>query len=480
MYKKIIKIYIICILFLSVFIYLPLKNKISSETNHNIALAVKYDDIVNLFGKEKITDFKNSGINAVVISDEKAKDFFLETRNDKYLNYPQEKYIGFASEKISNISKLNLDIILWVQGNISLLPKKIPRNMLSVILSDDFYGEIPESSNYTFGLLEFFKQKDAKKIIESSQSGFRVFKLRWDFDYKKNIERIKRAAIERNTKIIILDISQTNIESALEYVKQSKTCLEEAGFVVKRPIATENINSLLVKLSILTKGLSFLLAIVSPVFCLILIQMNFNFLQKHFSLKIFTIFLMITISSLLSGTIISGLLSTKDFMLGVDLFRGIKLALILPVVFSILILYKENIQNFLKKPVLFGELLFLGIIVVILGLYILRSGNSGIMSSIEEVFRLYLEKLLIIRPRLKEFMIGHPFMLLAIYLKFKEDNLWKPLFIIGLIGQISIINTFCHIHTPFFVSLLRTLTGIGVGTIFGIILIYLYKKLCLK
>ncbi|MFA5779598.1 MAG: DUF5693 family protein [Elusimicrobiota bacterium] len=473
--KKISKTLLIYIGLLTIFLgisVVPLKNRICSEGNNSVALAVEYDDVADFFGVEKLTDFKTAGINTVVITDDKSKDFLIETENAKYKNYPSEKYLGISSKKISVVSKLNLDMVFSVQGDISLIPKKNP-NVLAVILSDDFYGEIPADFNYRFGLVEFAKQKEVKKILKNSDGGYRVFKLRWDSDYKKNLEKINRAALERNVRIIILDLSQTTLDYALEYIRQSKKSLGEIGFSVDKPASIKTINSNFAAYAGITKIISFFIALLSPVICLLFISFNYNFDGKFSLVKSVLIFLLIAVFSLLSGTTIAGLLATKDFMLGIDLFRGVKIVSLVPILILIYLLYKENLKKFLKKPLLYGEAIFIGFLLFAVGFYILRTGNYGSTTSLEDNFRLLLEKIFFVRPRFKEFLIGHPFMILAIYLKYKENNfLWKPFFIVGVIGQISIINTFCHIHTPFFVSMLRSFNGIFIGLILGIILIY--------
>ncbi len=42
-----------------------------------------------------------------------------------------------------------------------------------------------------------------------------------------------------------------------------------------------------------------------------------------------------------------------------------------------------------------------------------------------------------------------------------------PLLIIGSIGQSSLMDTFCHLHTPLFISGLRGLIGWVLGAVFG-------------
>ncbi|HAX62036.1 MAG TPA: hypothetical protein DCX95_05740 [Elusimicrobia bacterium] len=476
--KKKSKIPLIYIGLLTIFLgisVIPLKNRICNETYKSVAMAVEYDDVADFFGIDKLTDFSVAGINSVVISDDKSKDFLVETDNAEYKNYPPEKYLGISSEKISVVSKLNLNMVFLVQGDISLIPKNIP-NVTAVILSDDFYGEIPADFNYTFGSVEFAKQKEVKKILKNSSGGYRVFKLRWDSDYKKNLEKINRAALERNVGIIILDLSQTTLDYALEYIIQSKKSLAEISFDVNKPASIKTINSNFEAYKGITKIISFFIALLSPVICLLFVSFNYNFDGKFSLVKSVLIFLLIAVFSLLSGTTIAGLLATKDFMLGIDLFRGVKIVSLTPILILIYLLYKENLKKYLTKPLLYGEAIFIGFLLFAVGFYILRTGNYGSITSLEDNFRLFLEKIFFVRPRFKEFLIGHPFMLLAIYLKYKENNfLWKPFFIVGIIGQISIINTFCHIHTPFFVSLLRSFNGIFAGLILGIILIYFYN-----
>lgn len=474
-FQKFSIVYFIVILILIGIIFIPLKNRIHSESGNFVALAVEYEDVADFFGTDKFADFKNAGINTVIISDDKAKDFFENTGNLKFKKFPWEKYLGISPKKISVISKLNLDIVFSVHGDISLIPKKIS-NVLAVILSDNFYGEIPADFNYTFGIVEFVKQKEAKKILKKSDSGYRVFNLRWDADYKKNLDKINRAALERNVRIIILDLSQTTLDYALEYIRQAKKSLYEIGFDINKPASIKIINPKLSECTGITKTISLFIALLSPVICLIFLCFNYNFDKKFSLIKTVLIFSVITVFSLLSGTAISALLSTKDFILRVELFNGVKIAFLLPIICLLYLLYEKNLKSFFKKPLLYGEMIFIGVVLLAVGFYIMRTGNYGYITSLEDNFRLLLEKIFFVRPRFKEFLIGHPFMVLAIYLKYKENNfLWKPFFIVGITGQISIINTFCHIHTPFFVSLLRSFNGIILGVLAGIILIYFYN-----
>jgi cytosine/uracil/thiamine/allantoin permease len=60
---------------------------------------------------------------------------------------------------------------------------------------------------------------------------------------------------------------------------------------------------------------------------------------------------------------------------------------------------------------------------------------------------------------------------------FAGKRKWLLLFlIVGAIGQSSLLNTFCHIHTPLIISLLRGGIGWTLGAIIGIVLYALLTR----
>jgi hypothetical protein len=52
-----------------------------------------------------------------------------------------------------------------------------------------------------------------------------------------------------------------------------------------------------------------------------------------------------------------------------------------------------------------------------------------------------------------------------------------PIFVVGVIGQVSILNTFCHTHTPLHLSLIRDVTGLVFGTVLGLALFWIVDRL---
>jgi len=204
--------------------------------------------------------------------------------------------------------------------------------------------------------------------------------------------------------------------------------------------------------------------------------------------NIFTGITRIMMISVIGGLIIGALLTHYQFILAIQLFSGIKIAYILPLILVTFYLWwisKEDkrllIEDF-KKPILF-EHAFLVLIFLVFGvIYIVRSGNFSFLPvpDIEEKMRLFLENILVARPRSKEFLIGYPLLSLAIAMNFLGLHYLKlPIVIMGTVAPVTIVNTFCHVHTSLSFSLLRTFHGYWLGLLFSIVLtsmIYLFYK----
>lgn len=199
-------------------------------------------------------------------------------------------------------------------------------------------------------------------------------------------------------------------------------------------------------------------------------------------------------TSLVAALLLSALLSQPIFLLKVASFRGVKVSLLLPAMLGLAIAYRdkwygwrESLRTVRKKRYLsIGKILLRGLplvaSVLLIVFIVIRSGNTeGLVSGTETRVRSLLETLFIARPRFKEFLIGHP--LLFLFGASSGDLTLlrlRPLFILfGLIGQMSILNTFAHAHTPFLLSLLRSGNGLVFGLAFGICL-YIALRLVLK
>jgi hypothetical protein len=184
--------------------------------------------------------------------------------------------------------------------------------------------------------------------------------------------------------------------------------------------------------------------------------------------------------------LIAALLSNNKFMLGIEQFSGIKISYLIPLFLVLVIMWlkmnagKLMILENIKKPILIEQVIIMVFFAVFLVIYISRSGNFSFLPvlNIEEKIRIFLENTLIARPRNKEFLIGYPAILLAMSMNFLKVKEFKiPIIIIGTIAPVTLINTFCHIHTPFLFSMLRTFNGVWLGLGLGLIVITIFYYL---
>ncbi|MCL2153075.1 MAG: DUF5693 family protein, partial [Oscillospiraceae bacterium] len=185
--------------------------------------------------------------------------------------------------------------------------------------------------------------------------------------------------------------------------------------------------------------------------------------------------------TLMGAMIMSALLGEPAFMLKIDNFYGVKLAHIAPLAFLPLVLWlREKDWYGLLSGTIKGSVSFwqLGVCFVLLAgvtLYILRTGNDSpdAVSSLERSARQLLDTWLGVRPRTTEFLIGHPSMLIMLYFGYKYNMF--PLLMLGSMGQVSLINTYAHIHTPLMISLQRSANGLWSGLLLGIIAIVIIE-----
>ena len=186
--------------------------------------------------------------------------------------------------------------------------------------------------------------------------------------------------------------------------------------------------------------------------------------------------------------LVIGLLATRPFMVRANQFLGIKAQHSIPLLIIAFVAlagesalrsgtwaaYGKRLQArakiLLSEPVRFGLLLG-GVFALFAFLVIVeRTGNDSSVgaSGGEMKFRAILDTLLVARPRTKEFLVGHPAFILAIAWAWRgRRKLVLPAFVAGSIGQVSLLNTFCHIHTPLIISLWRDGLGLLIGTALG-------------
>ncbi|MBH37632.1 hypothetical protein CL658_01205 [bacterium] len=243
---------------------------------------------------------------------------------------------------------------------------------------------------------------------------------------------------------------------------------------------------------IINKLTALIIAIIFPTLAIIT-QFPQNKLNHNMLIR-FTYGCMYLIRSLgiclLGAILIVGILSDIIFLTGIERFAGIKISFIIPLVLIGLFFYlrPNRIQStffVLKRlyyaPVRTAGLMSIFAVIIFLIILIVRSGNFFIFPrfALEEQFRQLLETIFFVRPRTKEFLIGYPFLLMAfMYVDEKISRMWIWFFnILGSISLISVINSFCHLHTPLQVSLYRTVLGILLGIACTFIYLLGYKAI---
>lgn len=186
--------------------------------------------------------------------------------------------------------------------------------------------------------------------------------------------------------------------------------------------------------------------------------------------------------SVLGGLALASFFSVTSFMMRLETFSGVKLTLVLPPVLVLMHdlkrrIHPESLIEFLSRPPLWGELILYGVLLGGVIFIVYRSDNVSNVSGFEMSIRNSLEKMLIARPRTREVFLGYPCILLLSYLV--SNNYfarYREIFRIGAaLGFSSVVNSFCHFHTPLAMILLREFNGLWTGLIVGLILVLMVK-----
>lgn len=215
-------------------------------------------------------------------------------------------------------------------------------------------------------------------------------------------------------------------------------------------------------------------------------------------------YIRITLMTSISIVYIVGLLAGRLYMLKIDSFMGVKLVLVGPVLLVALFygfglsdiplqtkwserrrIILDKIMAIANHPIRIGQIVIGLAAIVLFALFVARSGNDpGVgVSPTELKVRALLDKYLLVRPRTKEFLMGHPALIIGLliaatgYLRKPQVNrYWLiPCLVLGAVGQSSLVDTFCHLHSPLLLSFLRCVIGLVLGAIIGLVVFALLK-----
>lgn len=346
-------------------------------------------------------------------------------------------------------------------------------------------------------------------------------------------ERIELAVKDRNIRVVYFNIHQVGpftseqmIAKTISTIEKASKSLSDSGFEFGVAKKFDSSQSLLIKLSrysalfagiffsvlllhfyfpkisyligglsislvvlgklmgfetILIKMFALSSAITIPILSIVVLIELLN-KEKHPSkVKSIGYFILTSFISLMGALVVTSIHSRMKYVLYIDQFRGVGLLHLIPIaaMFVILLLFFNGFQfknalEIARKPIRIYHLGLLALAGGVALFYLSRTGNSGMLLPFEEQFRSLLENTLDVRPRTKEFLIGHPILFVAIY--YWHKNKWmKWLLPVGIIGQLSIVSTFTHLHTPVVISLMRTGYGLLLGLIVAVIMVFVIE-----
>ncbi|NLI76627.1 MAG: hypothetical protein GX442_09315 [Candidatus Riflebacteria bacterium] len=185
------------------------------------------------------------------------------------------------------------------------------------------------------------------------------------------------------------------------------------------------------------------------------------------------------------GTLIAGLHAEVPYLLHFLQFRGVKAAFVLPLLFILVWSFRRyggGAFSLLSRPLTLREAGLIAVVLAASALYLVRSGNVTFLkpSATEDLARTFLENLLVARPRNKEFLVGYPAALFFLLFWFRRAREILPVLAVFLVmGQVSVVNTFCHFHSPLYLAYLRGFHGWWLGILTGLVALAGYVLLTL-
>ncbi|WIM39844.1 DUF5693 family protein [Paenibacillus sp. PK4536] len=244
---------------------------------------------------------------------------------------------------------------------------------------------------------------------------------------------------------------------------------------------------------ILEQGIALLAAISAPTIAMIyavrkvdrLYETRHQLSVSQRVIQAVILFIRTSLWSLTGALFIIGLLNDITYQLVINQFRGVSLLHFAPIaLIAVYIAFYRGKQSFgiggirkvLTTPITLTWIIVLGIVGIVGMYYLSRTGNAGTVTPLEMHFRNALESLLGVRPRNKEFLMAHPLFILGVFIAAKYRHAIY-IMIIACIGQLSMVDTFAHIHSPVHISLIRGLLGMGLGLILGLVAVIAWQIL---
>jgi len=345
-------------------------------------------------------------------------------------------------------------------------------------------AQILDELNIIAGIVEFDESTDymfkVTRVRRFHHKFFRVHRIKREeytklkLDLNSSLKRWRRALLERSVDLLYVESPPSNWKVNYEkYLEKISSMLKP--FMVGEPrIPSKEWRTIYSTILALIVGFvlfqshSSILSI--PYLFLTLV---FLFYRSIHSSELLALFLG-ALGPVSVGYTVNAILSDFNHITQLYTYRGVKLSLLLlPFLVFVREFFDEK-SGFLRS----GEKLkmidiFVFSVILAGGVYyILRSGNYSFVLNAERKFRDTIESIFIVRPRFKE-IIGYAFLFFT--LRIRERGLigrYHFIFpVLGSLGIVGTVNTFCHIKSPIFIDLYRSFLGIIIGYTLGYVLI---------
>ncbi len=501
-------------------------------------------DIYAFFdGREKLWNF-TLGYDRDVI--EKLKnDGFDIALVYKVKNYSRQDYIGYIEKIVKDYNVRYFNIKAYVReydkediikANYNWIGEMINRNDMTLVVTEN---TDQLSNQKCLGYSKIFNtvmgKNGSKKVLRSYETYDDSQDDDTHYDYRVN--QYFNSSVDRNIRFItVTQIAADGIEYdecadyTLTAVKEYINRAEKYGFKfgeepasfdyktdVRFPSACSAVIMILLVLkaiemlfefknrkletaalviSVLAFGATFImpltLVLLYPTFyCLVISCFAMTAVMKACTVlgtKYKTVPQIFIIAALMLAILCIGALGMGAMLSGVDyyinnyIFRGIKLSLMVPLLYTAAAYYfasskkedRENLGAAVKKVLLSDIKVYWVIIGGFIGLiglyYIIRSGNVNKISSLEQTMRTAITNAFPARPRTKEFLIGYPSLVLFVYyMRNSKIKLVQWFFAVGTsILSASVMNSFCHVFTDLSVIYMRVVNGVIIGVVLSV------------
>ncbi len=479
--KSFLKILVIALLlFLSYFAAINIKNRyVWDKETQSITFLLDIDE--NVYEQVNKEEFFNRifelGIKSIILNwDERFIDNFnflsqkgfnigIKVIPDK--NYDFKLIESFIRKNRDKIFTVLVEPINYKISNSRII--NIGTNFLLPKI-----GDLVRKNDLICLNFEFNKET-LGKVAKIKQNVARTFVLDTNLLDKDYLLKVRKAIKERSCKVIYIVTSEfLSLEEKSDIIRnvvlQNKNVFsQEFNF---KKYSTINFG----KIYKITNIIVFFLHMVGLIFC-------YKYFTKKIKIKEINFFA-INFVNIFIGILSYGLLQSYDYVVLNENISGIKFMFLLPIIILSLTIFElkdlKIILNYnLKiKDLIISFFAFLGIYYIVI-----RMGNISrdLVLSYELMFRNFIENIILFRPRFKEVFFGQPILVFALFLlKKAPKNIFGKMFLwLSVIGQVSILNTFLHVHTPIHINILRTITGMLIGLVLGKFLIVLYKQIIL-